>query len=85
MSDQRIPALQNKTIVFNEYLVWFLSSFFCSQEFQESQAAELENVESELSHLIAQIEELEGQMSTLGLTLTQVRTEPCYCLLGRPY
>nr|XP_008102134.1 PREDICTED: coiled-coil domain-containing protein 22 [Anolis carolinensis] len=45
------------------------------QELREHQAAELEALETELGHLVGQITEIEGQMSTLGLTLTQVEGE----------
>ncbi|XP_060107888.1 coiled-coil domain-containing protein 22 [Heteronotia binoei] len=45
------------------------------QELQERQAAEVKALENELGRLVGQIEELAGQMATLGLTLTQVEGE----------
>ncbi|KAJ6654550.1 hypothetical protein lerEdw1_006857 [Lerista edwardsae] len=45
------------------------------QELREHQAAELETLEGELNSLVGQIGEFEGQMATLGLTLTQVEGE----------
>ncbi|KAJ7317449.1 hypothetical protein JRQ81_003611 [Phrynocephalus forsythii] len=45
------------------------------QDLREQQAAELEALEGELRHVMGQIAELEGHMSTLGLTLTQVEGE----------
>nr|XP_020648605.1 coiled-coil domain-containing protein 22 isoform X1 [Pogona vitticeps]XP_020648606.1 coiled-coil domain-containing protein 22 isoform X1 [Pogona vitticeps] len=45
------------------------------QELREQQATELEALEGELDRVMGQIAEIEGQMSTLGLTLTQVEGE----------